>query len=323
LAVNFSAMIDLIARAPELKSVDALLTGLVDYAGLFPPAGEDMRSALEHYASYLDSPDRSALGRFIVPVSRLRELEDSGADLMPSGESSEPWRISALVADDVRGAGVEMLEFNDRHSPGSDAGRAVIDVVELKASAANEIGHQRNDLPGRFIAYFEIAVGSDVSPLVKAIAAAGARAKIRTGGVTPEAFPRAERIVDFLAACKHEGVAFKATAGLHHAVRGEYRLTYEPGSPKAMMYGYLNLFVAAALLYTGESEDTALAALEDNDPTTFSFSDGAIQWREKRIALDQVANFRSRFGISFGSCSFREPVDELASLTRRARSTTS
>ena len=242
-----------------------------------------------------------------------------GNDLMPLGESSEPWRHCVLVADDVRGAATEMLEFNDRHSPESDAGRAVIDVVELKASAANEIGHQRNDLPGRFIPYFEIPIMSDVSPLVKAIATAGARAKVRTGGVTPEAFPRVERIVDFIGACKHEGVAFKATAGLHHAVRGEYRLTYEPGSPKAMMYGYLNLFVAAALLYTGESEDTALAALEDNDPTAFSFSDDAIQWREKRIALEQIVNFRSRFGISFSSCSFLDTVDELASITRRVR----
>jgi hypothetical protein len=216
-----------------------------------------------------------------------------------------------------------MLEFNDRHSPESDAGRAVIEVVELKASTVNEIGHQRNDLPARFIAYFEIPIIADVSPLVKAIATAGARAKIRTGGITPEAFPGAERIVDFLAACKHGGVAFKATAGLHHAVRGEYRLTYEPGTPKAMMYGFLNLFVAAALLYTGETGDTAAAALEDREPSAFSFSDDAIQWREKRIALEEIVKFRSRFGISFGSCSFREPIDELASLTRRARSTTS
>jgi hypothetical protein len=316
-------MIDLIAREPGLKSVDALITGLVDYAGLFPPAGEDMRPALESYASYLDSPDRLALGRFIVPISRIKELEDSGSDLMPSGDSSEPWRLAVLVADEVRGAAAEMLEFNDRHSPESGGRRAVIDVVELKASTVNEIGHQRNDLPARFIAYVEIPILSDVSPLLKAIATAGARAKIRTGGITPEAFPRAERIVDFLGACKREGVAFKATAGLHHAVRGEYRLTYVPGSPKAMMYGFLNLFVAAALLYTGESEDTALAALEDREPSAFSFSDDAIQWREKRIALEQIVKFRSRFGISFGSCSFREPIDQLASLTRRARSTTS
>jgi len=297
--------------------------GLVDYAGLFPPASQDMRPALESYASYLESPDRLALGRFIVPISRLEELEESGSDLMPLGASAEPWRLSVLVADDVRNAAAEMLEFNDRHTPESDAGRAVIDVVELKASAVNEIAPQRNDLPARFIVYFELPVIADVSPLVKAISSAGARAKIRTGGITPEAFPRAERIVDFLAACKHEGVAFKATAGLHHAVRGEYRLTYEPATPKAMMYGFLNLFVAAALLYTGESEDTALASLEDNDPSAFSFSDDAIQWREKRIASDQIMNFRSRFGISFGSCSFREPVDELSSLTRGTRSTTS
>jgi hypothetical protein len=314
-------MIDLIARAPGLKSVDALLTGLVDYAGLFPPASEDMKSALESYASYIESPDRSALGRFIVPVSRLRELEEAGSDLMPSGDSSEPWRLSVLVADHVRSAAAEMLEFNDRHSPESDAGHAVIDVVELKASSVNEIAYQRNDLPGRFIAYFEIPIISDVQPLVKAIAMAGARAKVRTGGVAEEAFPRAERVVDFIAACNNEGVAFKATAGLHHAVRGEYRLTYEPGSAKAMMYGFLNLFVAAALVYGGESEDTALAALEDSEPSAFSFSDDAIQWREKRITLEQIVKFRSRFAISFGSCSFREPVDELASLTRRARST--
>lgn len=316
-------MIDLIARAPGLKSVDALLTGLVDYAGLFPPAGEDMRPALEHYASYLDSPDRLALGRFIVPISRLKELEESGGDLMPLGENSEPWRFSVLVADDVRGAAAEMLEFNGRHSPESNGGHAVIDVVELKASTANEVRHQRNDLPARFIAYFEIPIISDIAPLVKAIATAGARAKVRTGGVTPEAFPSAERIVGFLAACKHDGVAFKATAGLHHAVRGEYRLTYESGSAKGLMYGFLNLFVAASLLYSGESEDTALASLEDSDPSAFSFSDDAIQWREKRIGLEQIVNFRSRFGISFGSCSFREPVDELASLTRRERPTAS
>jgi hypothetical protein len=316
-------MIDLIAREPGLKSVDALTTGLVDYAGLFPPAGEDMRPALESYASYLDSPDRLALGRFIVPISRLKELEESGSDLMPVGDGSEPWRLAVLVADDVRGAAAEMLEFNDRHSPESDAGRAVVDVVELKASTVNEIAHQRNDLPGRFIAYFEIPTSPDVSPLVKAIAAAGARAKVRTGGITPEAFPRAERIVDFLAACKHEGVAFKATAGLHHAVRAEYRLTYEPGSPKALMYGFLNLFVAAALLYIGESEDTALAALEDRETSAFSFSDDAVQWREKPIALEQILKFRSRSGVSFGSCSFREPIDELAALTRGTRSTTS
>jgi len=304
-----------------LKSVDALLAGLVDYAGLFPPASEDMRPALESYASYAEGEDREALGRFIVPISRLRELEDVGRELMPRARGSQPWRLSVLVAEDVRAAAEEMLKFNRRHSSGSKDGHAVIDMAELKASAPDEIGHQRKDLPNPFIAYFEIPIAGDIGPLVRTIAKVGARAKVRTGGITPEAFPPADALVDFIAACQREAVPFKATAGLHHPVRGEYRLTYEPDSPKWMMYGFLNVFIAAALLYAGESEDTALAALEERDPPAFAFTDDGIQWREKRISVDQILASRSEFAISFGSCSFREPVEELANLTHQTRST--
>jgi hypothetical protein len=304
-----------------LKSVDALLAGLVDYAGLFPPASEDMRPALERYASYLRSADRAAVGRFIVPISRLNELEQAGTDLMPRGPRSEPWCLSVLVAEDVRAASDEMLKFNCRHSLDSGAGRAVIDVAELKASTVDEIGRQRRDLAPSFTAYFEIPVTADVPPLVKMIAKVGARAKARTGGVTPEAFPPAEAVVDFMAACQREAVPFKATAGLHHAVRGEYRLTYETDSQTGTMYGFLNVFTAAALLYSGESEETALAVVEEREPSAFVFEDDAIQWRGKRISAEQILAARSEYAISFGSCSFREPVDELAHLTRGARPT--
>ena len=303
-----------------MKSVDALLAGLVDYAGLFPPASEDMRPALESYASYFQGADRKALGRFIVPISRVKELEEAGRDLMPRGSASEPWRLSVLIAEDVRAAGGEMLKFNCRHSSASNDGHAVIDVVELKASSVDEIEHQRRDLPPVVTAYFEIPITLDVSPLVKTIARVGARAKVRTGGITPEAFPPAGAIIDFIAACRREAVPFKATAGLHHPMRGEYRFTYEPGSQTGMMYGFLNVFMAAALLYAGESEDTALAALEESDASAFIFADDAIQWRGKRIGAEQILASRSEFAISFGSCSFREPVEELAHLTSKATS---
>jgi len=304
-----------------LRSVDAFLAGLVDYAGLFPPAGEDMRLALESYASYFESEDRNALGRFIVPIARLKELEEAGSDLMPRGSGSNPWQLSVLVAADVRAAGEEILRFNCRHSSESKDGHAVIDVAELKAGTVNEIGHQRRDLPRGVTAYFEIPITPDVSPLVNSIARVGARAKVRTGGVTPEAFPAAEAVIDFIAACRREAVPFKATAGLHHPVRGEYRLNYESGSPTGMMYGFLNVFIAAALVYAGESEDTALDVLQESDAWAFTFSDDAIQWRDKRVGLEQIVASRSEFAISFGSCSFREPVEELANLTRTARST--
>jgi hypothetical protein len=299
-----------------LKSVDALLADLIDYAGLFPPASEDMRPALENYVTYVQSADRAALGRFIVPILRLTELEETGTDLMPRGPQSEPWHLSVLVAEDVRSATEEMQKFNSRHSSRSGTGRAVIDVAEMKASTMDEIGHQRRDLPASFTAYFEIPISGDISPLVKKIAQVGARAKVRTGGVTPEAFPPAEAVVDFMVACQREAVPFKATAGLHHAVRSEYRLTYEPESPKWMMYGFLNVFIAAAMLYSGESDETALAVLEETDPSAFRFEDDAIEWRGKRITTQQILASRAESAISFGSCSFREPVDELAHLAR-------
>jgi hypothetical protein len=303
-----------------VKSVDALMTGLVDYAGLFPPASEDMRPALENYASYLDSPDGNALGRFIVPLPRLEELEESAGGLMPRGRRSQPWRLSVLVAEDVRAAADEILKFNRRHAAGSRGGSAIIDVAELKATTGDEIAHQRGDLPPRLRAFFEIPSTGNVSPLVTRIAKAGAGAKIRTGGVTPEAFPPAQAVIDFMAACLRERVPFKATAGLHHPVRGEYRLTYQSDSPRWMMYGFLNVFIAAALLYGGESEDTALAALEESDPSTLAFEEDSIHWRDKRISAEQVGACRSEFAISFGSCSFREPIDELAQLTLRTKS---
>ena len=303
-----------------VKAIDALLDGIVDYAGLFPPASQDMRSAVESYASYLSSTDRSALGRFIVPISRLKEFEKAGRDLMPRGAESEPWRLSVLVAEDVRAAGEDMLEFNSRHRSGSADGHAVVDVAELKASTVDEIGRERAEVPAFFTAYFEIPVSGDVSPLVKAIARAGARAKIRTGGVTPDAFPPAEEILDFIIACREETVPFKATAGLHHPIRGTYRLTYEPDGPTGMMYGFLNLFVAAALVYAGGSEDASLAALEETDPSAFSFEDDVIVWRDERINAEQMHATRAELAISFGSCSFREPVDEFAVLTHAARS---
>jgi hypothetical protein len=80
------------------------------------------------------------------------------------------------------------------------------------------------------------------------------------------------------------------------------------------MYGFLNVFVASALMYAGESEKTGIAALEESDPSAFAFENDAIVWRDKRISAEQMEASRRDFAISFGSCSFREPIDELAPL---------
>jgi hypothetical protein len=298
-----------------VKSVDALLGGLVDYAGLFPPSAEAMPKAVANYASYLRGTDRKALGRFIVPVSRLAEFEKAAAGLLPAAGDGEPWRLSALVSGDVGVGSTEIAEFNQRHGH-STAGRAVIDVVELKATTVDDIARQSRLLPSTLTAYFEIPSNGEVGALVAAIRAARGRAKIRTGGVTADAFPPPKEVIAFISACHQAGVPFKATAGLHHPLRGEYRLTYEPGSPKAQMYGYLNVFLAAALLRDGKSVDLALRALEETDPESLVFRDGAIEWRGCSLSTSSLEAARE-FAISFGSCSFREPIDELSQLTRK------
>jgi len=299
-----------------VKAVDALLEGLVDYAGLFPPAGESMSQALEGYASYLSGPDRDALGRLIIPFSRLKEFESTAGEFLPRETGREPWKLSVITTGDISAAAVEIASFNRRHSESATAGLAVIDVVELKAATPAEIELQRSRIPASFTTYFEIPLDGELSAFFKTLARSGARAKIRTGGVTADAFPSAEAIVSFLVAAHREGVPFKATAGLHHPVRGKYRLTYESGSPTGLMYGFLNVFLAAVLVSAGGASDDALALLEESDSSAFSFSDDAIVWRGHRFDVEQIRASRSEFAMSFGSCSFREPVDELDGLAR-------
>ncbi|MGH7602602.1 MAG: hypothetical protein ACRENK_01240 [Gemmatimonadaceae bacterium] len=297
-----------------MSALETLLAGIVDYAGLFPPASQDMRSALESYATYLESADRQAIARFIVPVARLSELEATGKDLLPRGSTSNPWKLSVLVTGDIRSGVEEMLRFNSNHSSGSAHGHAQIDVVELKAVVASGIEEQRSVVPGSFTPYFEIPINGSVSALTGTIARVGARAKIRTGGVTADAFPTATQILDFMVSCSRESVAFKATAGLHHPLRGSYALTYAPRSPRGMMYGFVNVFLAAALVYAGATRQAALSVLEETDPAAFTFAGDAIAWRDVIIDTAKIRASRAEFAISFGSCSFREPVDELAEL---------
>jgi hypothetical protein len=305
------------SRIAELRKPDAvqsLLEGLVDYAGLFPPASQTMDGAVESYASYRDGPDRAALGRFIVPVERLDEFEAAARELMPRGERSEPWPLSVLVAESNADGAERMLRFNCHHWPGSADGHAVIDAVELKVANEQDVERHHRLLPKFFVRYFEIPLSADVDGIVKAIAKVGGRAKVRTGGVTSDAFPAAEDILRFLVACQRENVAFKATAGLHHPVRGAFKLTYKPGSDVGTMYGFLNVFLAAALLRRGEPEAVVLGVLNETDAEAFEFSSGFVGWRGHRVDSSALARIRREFAISFGSCSFREPVDELTAL---------
>jgi len=249
-----------------MNSARALLNGLIDYAGLFPPASLDMAAAVRNYASYRDGEHSWMLGRFIVPAPRLAEFDAA------SDQYSGLWRLSVLGATQ----------------------HADVESVELKIERPNEI--QRAAL----VTYYELPRFDE--SFFTAIAQAGARAKIRTGGLTPAAVPSSAELARFLILAAAANVPFKATAGLHHPIRSE------------TMHGFLNMFLAAALVYKGGTESGALATLDETSPEAFRFDDDGVSWHSHRLTAAQIRDARQNFAIGFGSCSFDEPVADLRTI---------
>jgi hypothetical protein len=295
-------------------ALQALLGGIIDYAGLFPPSSLAMAEAVRNYAAYVSGSDSWLLGRFVVPVARLEEFERETRGLLPTEQGASPWRLSALTGPDIEADVARIRAFNEMHGSPERDGAAIIDAVELKAASVAEVERALEHVPRSIEAFVEIPLAGDVNALVAAIGTGGGRAKARTGGTTVEAFPPTRDVARFLETCVRAGVPFKATAGLHHPLRAEYRLTYEPDAPTGVMYGFLNVFLAAALLATGMPAAEVPALLEETSADALRVDDSGISWRGYCLTTDQAAAARASLALSFGSCSFREPIEDLKAL---------
>ena len=181
----------------------------------------------------------------------------------------------------------------------------------MKATSAVDVALIGRAAPKTREVYVEVPLDGSTPALLDAILNAKLRAKLRTGGVTANAFPAAADVISFIRACLDRDLAFKATAGLHHPIRGSYRLTYDGASPMGTMYGYLNVFLAAVFMQEGLSDKEAVELLGESDPASIVIEDQSIRWRDHAIQADAIATVRASAATSFGSCSFREPVDEL------------
>lgn len=280
---------------------------LVDYAGLFPPAALSIEDAAARYAEHLASPDAWMLGRFVVPVERLGELAEAAAPFAERG--TEAWRLSALIGADPAKAGPVIRAFNSEHR-----GRFVVDVVECRAVAPGSVAASIGELPGELRIFVELPLLDDPRNMLLEIRTAGAWAKMRTGGVSPDAFPSGREVGRFIARAAELLVPFKATAGLHHPVCGEYALTYDDDAPRGRMFGFLNIFAAAAFAQCRVGERALIDIVEESDAAAFGFGDEALSWRDHVVTAKQVASARSSLGLAFGSCSFQEPLDGLREL---------
>jgi hypothetical protein len=302
-------------------SLGALLTHSIDYAGMFPPCSLDLESALQNQAEYVRSPDEWMLGAFVLPVEQF----DAAKQLLSRFDPLHPLHIAAL-------------------GPRTENADAFLAALEKADAAIGSLSRHNVDLVS--ISHLEMFLPLDVSPARTGLALLkGARSivgdlpvfweappdkaeqtialvaehnseadvasfgyKLRTGGVTADAFPTSAQIAGALVAPATHQVPIKFTAGLHHPLR-QYR-----DEVRTKMHGFLNVLGAAVLAaeHRWDTRQTSIM-LEDEKAASFSFARDFFAWREWKIDIERL-QYRRRFVASFGSCSFDEPCEDLRAL---------
>lgn len=276
-----------------MTAAQALLHSAIDYAGLFPPAGLDLEAAVRNYAVYRSGPDAWALGRFVLPAAKIAEFADRWPEYVE-------WPVSLLLGSD----------YDTEMRLALDSGFA-LDFVECRCERLDDIAAIRKRMPVGAKLFIESPPTVRSFDMIRAAAEAGACAKLRMGGITADAIPCTSSVAAFLVECAGRVLCFKATAGLHHAIRGEYRLTYDLQSGSARMHGFLNFFLAAVAAYEGADQGRITSMLEDGDRTGFCATTDEIRWRDDSFSIERIQSMRERFAVSFGSCSFEEPIEEM------------
>ncbi|GBE24056.1 hypothetical protein BMS3Bbin02_00321 [bacterium BMS3Bbin02] len=298
-----------------------LFEGLIDYAGLFPPASLTMDAAVAEYRAIRGSPDSWMAARFIAPASRLVELASVLAPTMTKGEPT--WPIAVILDGDV-GAAVAATQMVSAEM--GSALQFVFAEVPLPAEFAgpsptgefSAIVDAACAISPSIVPFFEIPRTEDwratldlLLPMIAGAATTRRRllgAKLRTGGVTREAFPTSEEVADFILGCSANGVPFKATAGLHHP----YRHTWN--ELDVDRHGFMNLLAAAALADVGAPRDAIVGALDVTDDDAFAVGMSGITVGDILLDVPTLQRIRTTRFPSYGSCSFDEPTDDLRAL---------
>lgn len=241
---------------------------LIDYAGVFPPAEHPLDEALTRYSAARRSPHGWMLGPFLVRASELPDDID-----VPE--------LGVVVDAPLPATDLPIRQTEARARPDQ-----VDDVITTLSTHADTVFIESN--------------GDEPGDVIDAVAAArtrghDARAKIRTGGAG--AVPAVDTVATFIRRCVDTAVPFKATAGLHHALRA-------PGTGGVVEHGFVNLLAAVRVALVGGPVE---ACLSDGDDASFAVADAV--WRGFGVELP-TGTVRDLFS-GFGSCSFDEPVASL------------
>jgi hypothetical protein len=300
---------------------------------LFPPAKLELSEAVEEFRTLRASREQWMLARFVVPADLLDTLARQYAPELQ--HAAPPWRI-AVIASPVPGiTALSQAVSSDAPRVTSFGGRfgssVQVSAYELRLPLLNgpaELTAQRESIihvrqsfnPGSGSQiFYEVGFGQDWETVVRGAAdavaesnrASGARdgLKVRCGGPTAADIPSAERVAFAIVAARDADVPIKFTAGLHHPFR------HHDAALNVKAHGFLNLLTAAVLAYTQDLNwVNTQRIVQSSDAAQFRFEDEQLAWGEYSATVEQVAAARSEFAISFGSCSFTEPCDDLTAL---------
>ena len=324
------------------------MNGLIDYAGLFPPAELPLNEAIDEYILQLKSDNSKMLSRFIIHTSRLSDLDE----FVPLFSDLGPMRLSVLGgggnSDDeyLKNINRNIADINDYREKHGE--KVEINVIECKMPSnlpsketmekATTIlnnsdlthYHEFTQMPYIDMNYStevdESSWDEEILPTVQIISKIkNAGIKLRCGGVVKEAFPTVEQIAAMIQTCVIAEVPMKFTAGLHHPIR-HFAEEYDE-----YMHGFINTFGAGIFATTfpkptNPQEKYRMFILlshmiDDQNAENFIFTNDSLIWKvgddrgtEFEIETGIIKTVREKGMISYGSCSFQEPIDDLSQL---------
>jgi hypothetical protein len=297
-------------------SLRALLEHSIDYAGMFPPCGLDLEPALANQARYVRLEESWMLNAFVLPVGRF----DAAKQFLSLFDPAHPLHISALgpKTENASSFGEALVETDAAIRSLSAHNVDLVSISQLEMFLPGDVDlgllKEARAIVGSLPVFWE-APAERAERTIALLTEHNSSAdqptfgyKMRTGGVTADAFPASAQIATALVAPETHQVPIKFTAGLHHPLR-QYREEVQ-----TKMHGFLNV-LGAAVLAAEHKWDSAQAAamLEDEDASSLTFDDEFLAWRDWKIDVRAIRN-RRRFVTSFGSCSFDEPREDLRAL---------
>jgi len=297
-------------------SLRALLNQAIDYAGMFPPCALALEPAMRNQASYVRSPEAWMLNGFVLPVGQF----NAAAKFVSQFDASNPLRVAALGP---KTANIEaFLEALTEASAAvrslSRSNGSLISVSHLEMFLPDDVDSaslkKATEIVDELAVFWE-APPEKAEQTIVMIAAHNSDEqtatfgyKLRTGGVTADAFPTSAEIARALVTAATHQLPIKFTAGLHHPIR-QFR-----NEVNTKMHGFLNVLGAAVLAAEHQwNADQVVTMLEDEHARSFSFAGDFFAWRDWKIDTERL-RYRRNFVKSFGSCSFDEPRDDLRAL---------